>query len=94
MLLHPEVIETIEFKGSKLAVIDENRCIKCSACQEKCRFEAIKSFRVDPFSCEGCGVCSFVCPANAVTLNERISGYVYIVRHSRLEEGHPAYETF
>lgn len=81
MLLHPEVIETHEFKGSKLAVIDEAKCVKCGLCREKCRFNAItEDFKVDPFSCEGCGVCAIICPENAITLAERISGHAYISR--------------
>lgn len=79
MLLHPEIIETKEFRGSKIAVIDETKCVKCGICREKCRFDAItQNFMVDPFSCEGCGVCTLVCPVNAVTLTERISGYAYV----------------
>jgi len=79
MLLHPEIIETKEFRGSKIAVIDETKCVKCGVCREKCRFDAItQNFTADPFSCEGCGVCTLVCPVNAVTLTERISGYAYI----------------
>jgi len=79
MLLHPKIIERQEFKGSKLAVINENKCIKCGLCREKCRFDAItEELKVDPFSCEGCGVCAIVCPANAITLTERISGHAYI----------------
>jgi MinD superfamily P-loop ATPase len=79
MLLHPEIIETKEFRGSKIAVINETKCVKCGVCREKCRFDAItQNFTVDPFSCEGCGVCTIVCPVNAVTLTERISGYAYI----------------
>ena len=41
MLLHPEISETQEFKGAKLAVIDEEKCTKCGECREKCRFDAI-----------------------------------------------------
>jgi MinD superfamily P-loop ATPase len=79
MLLHPEILETQEFKGSKLAIIDGATCLKCGLCREKCRFEAItEDFTVDPFSCEGCGVCTIVCPINAITLTERISGHAYI----------------
>jgi MinD superfamily P-loop ATPase len=79
MLLHPEILETREFRGSKMAVIDESKCIKCGICREKCRFDAItQDLTVDPFSCEGCGVCAIACPVNAVTLTERISGYAYI----------------
>jgi MinD superfamily P-loop ATPase len=79
MLLNPEIMERLEFKGSKLAVIDKAKCAKCGLCREKCIFDAItESLEVDQFSCEGCGVCAFVCPANAVTLNERVSGQAYI----------------
>jgi len=81
MLLHPEIIETQEFKGSKLAVIDEAKCAKCGLCREKCRFSAItENFKVNQFSCEGCGVCAIICPKNAITLAERISGHAYISR--------------
>jgi len=79
MLLHPRIIETREFKGSKLAVIDEAVCTKCGLCREKCRFDAIsENFQVDPFACEGCGVCAIICPVSAITLTERVSGHAYI----------------
>jgi MinD superfamily P-loop ATPase len=79
MLLHPEVIKVQQFKGSKLAIIDETKCIQCGLCREKCVFDAItKDLKVDAIGCEGCGVCEIVCPVNAVTLAERVSGNAYI----------------
>jgi MinD superfamily P-loop ATPase len=79
MLLHPEVIKTQEFKGSKLAVIDKTKCDNCGFCREKCRFDAItEAIEVDPVACEGCGVCAAICPADAITMSERVSGYAYI----------------
>ncbi len=79
MLLHPEVIETKEFKGSKVAVIDETKCVSCGVCREKCVFEAITNdLKADVIACEGCGVCKVVCPVNAITLAERVSGSAYI----------------
>jgi len=79
MLLHPEVIKTQEFKGSKLAVIDKTKCDNCGFCREKCRFNAItEAIEVDPLACEGCGVCAAICPADAITMTERVSGYAYI----------------
>jgi MinD superfamily P-loop ATPase len=79
LLLHPEIIEMQQFKGSKIAVIDETKCTKCGVCREKCAFDAITSdLKVDAIACEGCGVCAVVCPANAVTLAERVSGSAYI----------------
>ncbi len=79
MLLHPEIIRTQEFRGSKLAVIDDEKCTECGLCRGKCRFDAItEDIKVDPIACEGCGVCTIVCPVNAITLTERISGHAYI----------------
>jgi len=79
MLLHPEIITTQEFKGSKLAVINKTKCVECGLCREKCRFDAItENLTVDPVSCEGCGVCTIICPVDAITLTERISGHAYI----------------
>lgn len=89
MLLHPEVIETQQFKGAKIAVINEEKCIKCGLCKEKCAFDAINNdLKVDAISCEGCGVCTVVCPVNAVELAERISGAAYI---SKTKYGHMAH---
>jgi len=79
MLLHPEVIKTQEFKGSKVAVVDKTKCVNCGVCREKCRFDAItEDIKVDPIACEGCGVCAAICPEDAITLAERVSGYAYI----------------
>ncbi|MBT0159953.1 (4Fe-4S)-binding protein [Candidatus Bathyarchaeota archaeon A05DMB-2] len=79
MLLHPEVMEMQQFKGSKIAVIDENKCARCGLCREKCAFAAVTSdLKVDAIACEGCGVCAVACPANAITLVERVSGSAYI----------------
>jgi MinD superfamily P-loop ATPase len=89
MLLHPKIVKTQEFKGAKLAVIDEEECTKCDLCRQKCRFDAVtEEIKVDPISCEGCGVCTLVCPVNAVTLIERISGHAYI---SKTEYGFMAH---
>jgi MinD superfamily P-loop ATPase len=94
MLLKPEVEQTIEFQGLKLASIDLARCIRCGLCEEKCRFSAIHAFEVDPIKCEGCGVCVHVCPVKAVDFLERVCGYAYISRtrygpmsHARLKPG-------
>jgi MinD superfamily P-loop ATPase len=79
MLLHPEVIKTQEFKGSKIVVIDKTKCVNCGLCREKCRFDAItEAIEVDPVACEGCGVCAAICPEDAITMTERVSGYAHI----------------
>lgn len=79
MLLHPEVVEKQQFKGSKVAVINETQCMRCGLCKEKCVFNAvIEDLKIDAIACEGCGVCRIVCPANAITLAERVTGKAYI----------------
>ncbi|MDH5449969.1 MAG: 4Fe-4S binding protein [Candidatus Bathyarchaeota archaeon] len=95
MLLHPQIMKTQEFKGPKLAVIDRTKCTECGLCQNSCRFDAINgSLQIDPFSCEGCSVCVVVCPEEAISLQERISGYAFISKtkygpmsHARLDPG-------
>jgi len=78
LLLQPKIVSKQEFKGSKLAVIDDAKCIKCGLCEEACRFSAIKDLKIDPLLCEGCGVCVHVCPEAAITLKEKVAGYAYI----------------
>ena len=95
LLLHPQIMNTQEFRGPKLAVIDKTKCIECGLCKDACRFDAINdTLEIDPFLCEGCGVCVVVCPEEATSLKERISGYAFISKtaygtmsHARLNPG-------
>jgi len=94
MLLKPTVMRKQEFRGSKVAVMDRSKCIKCGICEERCRFNAINELEIDPILCEGCGVCAYVCPAEAITLNEKVCGYAYVstirygfMSHARLNPG-------
>ena len=94
LLLKPEILQTQELKASRVAVMDEEKCIQCGKCEELCRFNAIEKLVIDPILCEGCGVCAYVCPVEAVELKETISGYAFISRtkygpmsHARLNPG-------
>ena len=94
LLLKPEVVETQEFKASRVAVMDEGTCVQCGKCEEHCRFGAIEKLVIDPVLCEGCGVCVYICPVAAVDIEERISGYAFISKtkygsmsHARLNPG-------
>jgi MinD superfamily P-loop ATPase len=78
LILSPEINETIEFSGMKIAKKDDEKCTKCGECLENCRFGAIDDdFNIINERCEGCGVCEFVCPAEAIELVERKSGFAY-----------------
>lgn len=79
LLLHPEVKESYEFIGGKLAQIDKTKCTKCGLCRESCKFNAIgEDFQVEEFSCEGCTICSYICPEEAIILRDRVSGQYFI----------------
>ncbi|MDG6222252.1 MAG: 4Fe-4S binding protein [Candidatus Bathyarchaeota archaeon] len=78
MLLNPAVLETQEFKASRVAVIDSDTCVQCRKCEEHCRFGAITQQGIDPILCEGCGVCVYVCPLAAIKLEKRVSGQAFI----------------
>jgi len=78
LLLSPSERQKSEFWSGQVACIDEDKCTECGLCQELCRFNAIKDFRVAPVSCEGCGFCSHICPVGAITMKENMSGYWFI----------------
>ncbi len=63
-----------DFYGFAKAVIDEETCTRCDQCEAHCRFGAIQSSRVDPFTCEGCGVCAEICPVQAIRMVDDVSG--------------------
>ncbi|MEA2085529.1 MAG: ATP-binding protein [Chloroflexota bacterium] len=78
LLLNPSITEENEFWSGQVAVIDDEECTQCGLCQDVCRFDAIKNFKVDPVPCEGCGFCSHVCPVEAITMKESLSGHWFI----------------
>jgi len=79
LIFKPEIEKTMAFHGLKIADIDKNKCIDCKKCFESCKFDAItKDIKLIKESCEGCGVCEYVCPAEAIKMIERDSGFSYI----------------
>ncbi|MGB7056002.1 MAG: ATP-binding protein [bacterium] len=79
LLLNPEVKEKHAFRSGLTAKIDKERCAGCGECIEVCRFNAVnEDFDVDPVSCEGCKICSIVCPNDVITMEENLSGEWYI----------------
>ncbi len=79
LILAPEVKHEEDFKGGRTAQIDPERCIECGDCLERCQFNAISpEFVVDRIDCEGCGVCVYFCPVQAIDFPENICGKWYI----------------
>lgn len=74
--------KTSAFFGLQKAFIEENRCVSCGLCFDNCRFNAIKKdflkYKVDCYACEGCAVCAFVCPYNAISMQDYVSGDLFL----------------
>jgi MinD superfamily P-loop ATPase len=79
LILKPKIKKTMNFHGLKIASIDKSLCIDCKKCYASCHFNAIdEKINLIKESCEGCGVCAYVCPVNAIKMVDRDSGFAYI----------------
>lgn len=79
LILKPDIKKSISFYGLKIASIDKELCIECNKCYDHCKFNAIdEDIYVINESCEGCGVCEYVCPVDAIKMLDRNSGFSYI----------------
>jgi MinD superfamily P-loop ATPase len=89
LVTNPRLISTDPFMGMRTAVIDPALCVQCGECEAHCRFDAVKrdgnTCRVSPLRCEGCAVCTVVCPAAAVTMQPRQTGTIL---YSETARGH------
>jgi MinD superfamily P-loop ATPase len=81
LVLCPERIETHDFTGGSVAVIDTERCQGCGVCEQVCRFDAVQStvdgYYVDPIACDGCAACVYQCPEEAIRMEPQVAGRWY-----------------
>lgn len=78
LLLSPKVMETHDFYSGILPELDEEKCTHCGRCIQSCEFNAISpEIQFDRINCEGCAVCSFVCPEQAIKRKDRHCGHWY-----------------
>ena len=99
LLLQPDWSFSQDFYSGVIAVIDQEKCIRCGNCQSICRFNAIPmindEYVVNELNCEGCGYCARICPADAIEMVEQNVGKFYISNtkaenklvHARLKSG-------
>lgn len=79
LIIKPQVKETHEFVAGHIAEIDPEQCIKCGECLNWCRFGSISDdLVINPLLCEGCGVCYFLCPVQAVRFPDNHCGEWYL----------------
>jgi MinD superfamily P-loop ATPase len=84
LVLEPRVRETHAFVGGHEAVIRQSDCEAGGTCRDVCRFDAVRAgpdpnrFVIDPFACEGCGVCVEFCPSRAIDFPEQNCGEWFV----------------
>lgn len=72
--LKNEEIDHSDVYSANIAIVDSENCIGCKECFENCKFSAIKWDTqlskpiINQFECEGCGVCTLVCPEKCIRL--------------------------
>ncbi|WPD21689.1 MAG: ATP-binding protein [Candidatus Electrothrix scaldis] len=68
--------------ASNKAIIDYDKCSRCMNCVSACAFDSIIGTEepvIISYSCEGCGVCSLVCPEEAVSVHPVENGQINFV---------------
>lgn len=72
LLLEPTKEGEEKFISGHHAQINKDLCSECGECITHCRFDAISyvdnTVTIDPISCEGCFLCSRICPQLAITM--------------------------
>jgi len=89
LILEPEVKETHDFTGGKVASVLTDKCIGCGRCEQVCRFGAAlfngpanqvaeRTYTIDHISCQGCGGCTHFCPVDAIDFRKEVNGQWFI----------------
>jgi len=75
-----EILYEENFEGQVID-IDYSKCLRCGACVETCRFNALSMSDegpvVDYNFCEGFGTCALVCPVQAIYLKPAKRGRIF-----------------
>ena len=73
-----------DFYGMDKAYINQDKCISCGICKENCKFKAINydghknKYTINPYGCEGCSVCQFLCPEDAISMEKDVAGQLIL----------------
>ena len=81
LVLRPERLETHDFTGGSVAIIDPEPCQDCGICAQVCRFDAVQTMKdgyyIDPIACDGCAACVHQCPEQAIHMEPQHAGQWY-----------------
>lgn len=79
LIMNPKISEQHDFESGHTAIINQDKCTECGLCRDLCRWNCIsENFVVDPIECEGCGVCCYFCPEDAIDFPLNTCGEWYL----------------
>ena len=93
LLFNPVHEEESVFVSGHKAVIDYDLCTSCGLCMNHCRFDAISEVEgriiISEVSCDGCFLCSRICPEKAIIMvaNDKSMLYAGSFRNGRMVYG-------
>ncbi|MCY6371773.1 ATP-binding protein [Clostridium ganghwense] len=83
LMYRGEDVEEHDFITGNKAIINSDKCIRCGKCEEVCRFDAIKDYKINEYKCEGCTACSLICPNNAIEIKDDIGAKTIVTKTSK-----------
>ena len=93
LLFNPEIAEESVYIAGHKARINYDVCTHCGICFEHCAFDAIGKTNgyvsISEISCDGCFLCSRVCPEHAISMipNDKSRMYSGTFRNGRMVYG-------
>lgn len=81
IIFSPTHNEEQVYIAGQTAVINYDKCTHCGLCINYCRFEAISNnngrIEISETSCDGCQLCSRICPQNAISMVDNDKSRMY-----------------
>lgn len=81
IIFNPTHSEEQVYIAGQTAVINYDKCTHCGLCMDYCRFDAISNnngrIEISETSCDGCQLCSRVCPHSAIIMVDNDKSRMY-----------------